>query len=145
MNIRQFALVPLTILFYRRDGNSPHLAKNLEKTNACFCLSSGEYLYEISHGRDPTPVREKGPPQTISVEDSFKFCTSMEKVQQIVKVLAPDIVERFFEDFHETGRWPRSLVLKWREGGGRSNKRTSCSSTFPCGFSPTKSQDELVG
>lgn len=105
----------------------------------------GEYLSEISHGRDPTPVREKGPSKSISVEDSFKFCSSIETVQQVVKVLAPDLVQRFIENFSETGRWPQTLVVKWREAGGRNNKRTSCSSAFPSESSPIKSQHELVG
>ena len=36
----------------------------------------------------------KGPPKSISVEDSFKDCASLASVEAVLRVLAPDLLAR---------------------------------------------------
>ena len=41
---------------------------------------------------------DKGPVKSITVEDSFKTCTSMAAAQHVLQVLAPDLLSRMAED-----------------------------------------------
>lgn len=41
-----------------------------------------------------------GPPKTVTVEDSFKACPSIEAARRVVQVLAPDLLARLEEE-HE--------------------------------------------
>ena len=41
---------------------------------------------------------DKGPVKSITVEDSFKTCSSMVAAQHVLQVLAPDLVSRMAED-----------------------------------------------
>jgi hypothetical protein len=41
-----------------------------------------------------------GPPKTVTVEDSFKGCPSIEAARRVVRVLAPDLLARLQEE-HE--------------------------------------------
>ena len=49
--------------------------------------------------QDPTPVQDKGPPKSITVEDSFKDCSSMQAAEHVLRVLAPDLLARMVEDY----------------------------------------------
>jgi len=49
--------------------------------------------------QDSTPVKTKPPPKAITVEDSFKSCTSLEAVRHIARILAPDLLARLHEEF----------------------------------------------
>ncbi len=49
--------------------------------------------------QDPSPVQDKGPPKSITVEDSFKDCSSLHAAQHVIKVLAPDLLARMLEDY----------------------------------------------
>lgn len=49
--------------------------------------------------QDPTPVQDKGPPKSITVEDSFKDCSSLQAAEHVIRVLAPDLLARMVEDF----------------------------------------------
>ena len=44
--------------------------------------------------RDRSPVVERGAPKSITVEDSFRTCNSMEVLQLIVLKLVPDLAKR---------------------------------------------------
>ena len=44
-------------------------------------------------------MQDKGPPKSITVEDSFKDCSSMAAAEHVIKVLAPDLLARMVEDF----------------------------------------------
>ena len=48
--------------------------------------------------QDATPVQDKGPPKSITVEDSFKDCSSLPAAEHVIKVLAPDLLARMAED-----------------------------------------------
>ena len=41
---------------------------------------------------------DKGPVKSITVEDSFKTCSSMAAAQHVLQVLAPDLLSRMAED-----------------------------------------------
>ncbi|OAE35561.1 hypothetical protein AXG93_1452s1010 [Marchantia polymorpha subsp. ruderalis] len=81
----------------------------------------GQFLYDACRGRDYTPVLDKGPPKSITVEDSFRNCTTLQQAEGILRVLAPDLIKRLDEDRVETGRRPKSLTLKWRVQGPKWN------------------------
>lgn len=49
--------------------------------------------------QDPTPVVDRGPPKSITVEDSFKSCGTFVAAQHVLQVLAPDLLARMAEDF----------------------------------------------
>jgi hypothetical protein len=55
-----------------------------------------------AHARvqDTSPVTPMGPPKTVTVEDSFKGCPSIEAARRVVRVLAPDLLARLQEE-HE--------------------------------------------
>ena len=49
--------------------------------------------------QDPSPVQDKGPPKSITVEDSFKDCSSLSAAEHVIRVLTPDLLARMVEDF----------------------------------------------
>lgn len=65
------------------------------------CLNAGSLLYNSCRGLDPTPVKPTGPPQSITVEDSFKSCTSDAAAAAVVAVLAPDLLARMLEEWND--------------------------------------------
>lgn len=44
-------------------------------------------------------MQDKGPPKSITVEDSFKDCSSLSAAEHVIKVLTPDLLARMVEDF----------------------------------------------
>ena len=60
----------------------------------------GAYLYGACRGDDPTPVQQSGPARSITVEDSFKSCTTLAAAVHVLRILAPDLLTRLKED-HE--------------------------------------------
>lgn len=56
--------------------------------------------------QDATPVQDKGPPKSITVEDSFKDCSSLVAAEHVIKVLAPDLWARMVEDQQVTPPTP---------------------------------------
>ena len=43
-------------------------------------------------------MQNKGPPKSITVEDSFKDCSSIQSAEHVIRVLAPDLLARMVED-----------------------------------------------
>ncbi|KAL3161617.1 hypothetical protein ABBQ32_010474 [Trebouxia sp. C0010 RCD-2024] len=90
------------------------------------------FLQLACRGQDPTPVQDKGPPKSITVEDSFKDCSSMQSAEHVIRVLAPDLLARMVEDSEETGRRASTLTLKWRHrGSGWARSSSSCPMPTP--------------
>ena len=87
------------------------------------------YLSEACWGKDETPVREKGLPSKVSVEDSFKVCDSIEAARCIIRKLAPDLIARLKEDVWEENRKARTLRLSWRDANNESSTRRHAAST----------------
>ncbi|KAL2629504.1 hypothetical protein R1flu_014190 [Riccia fluitans] len=81
----------------------------------------GQFLYDACRGQDFSPVVDRGPPKSITVEDSFKSCRSLKHAEGILRILAPDLIKRLDEDREETGRRPRTLTLKWRLSWTKGN------------------------
>jgi DNA polymerase iota len=80
-------------------------------------------LSELSHGIDTEPVVQSGPPKSLSVEDSFKGVSSLEKLSLVLQVLAPDLLRRLDADRQRYARRPRSLVVRIRHAGSRTMNR----------------------
>ncbi|EFN52390.1 hypothetical protein CHLNCDRAFT_138846 [Chlorella variabilis] len=43
---------------------------------------SGAFLHAACRGKDPSPVQERGPPKSVTVEDSFKTCRGLAAVEK---------------------------------------------------------------
>lgn len=52
----------------------------------------GGFLFDACRGEDASTVVASGPPKAITVEDSFKSCTSAAAAEHVLAVLAPDLV-----------------------------------------------------
>ncbi|KAL0021711.1 hypothetical protein WJX79_005570 [Trebouxia sp. C0005] len=103
-----------------------------EKLTQKFGERIGTFLYLACRGQDPSPVQDKGPAKSITVEDSFKDCSSLPAAQHVIKVLAPDLLARMLEDYQETGRHASTLTLKWRHrGSGWGRSSSSCPMPTP--------------
>ncbi|KAG2491453.1 hypothetical protein HYH03_010239 [Edaphochlamys debaryana] len=108
----------------------------------------GELLWHLCRGADPTPVRPSGPPRSVTVEDSFRACTSWEGVAAVVQVLAPDLAARLHEEYAENRRRPDTLTLKWRlRGNGWQRSSASCpvpATLGPLAAPPTHAQVDVI-
>ena len=49
--------------------------------------------------QDPSAVQAHQPPKAVTVEDSFKSCTSLEAASTVLHLLAPDLLYRLQEEF----------------------------------------------
>ena len=47
-------------------------------------------------------MKAKQPPKAVTVEDSFKSCTSLDATRHILQILAPDLLARLHEEFQVT-------------------------------------------
>jgi hypothetical protein len=54
--------------------------------------------------QDSTPVVAQRPPKSITVEDSFKSCTSLTAARHVLRVLAPDLLARVAEEYQASVR-----------------------------------------
>jgi hypothetical protein len=92
----------------------------------------GGFLFSACRSCDDSRVVESLAPKQISVEDSFKKCTNLGAVEGVVRVLAPDLVHRIWDDASEHQRIPSLLTVKWRlrlpehRGWGGLVKSSSC-------------------
>ena len=102
----------------------------VEKLTECFGDRIGNMLAMIRWGTDATPVVDQGPPKSITVEDSFRECSSFAAVDKVIDCLAPDLIARIREDSEEHERHPTRLVVSWRPRGN-SYRRLSASQFFP--------------
>ncbi|XP_033108429.1 DNA polymerase iota-like [Anneissia japonica] len=68
-------------------------------------------ILNLSHGRDPTPVVQTGAPQSLSEEDSFKKCNSVEDARNRSRKLIRSLLRRLKED----GRVPHTLRVAIRK------------------------------
>ncbi|XP_057843116.2 uncharacterized protein LOC131052518 isoform X2 [Cryptomeria japonica] len=101
-----------------------------------FGEKTGRFLFNGCRGVDLSPVRDKGPQKSVSVEDSFPPCTSLKRIECILSSLALDFMARLDEDKMETGRAPRVFTIKWRQKG--SGNFTSASTQMPSELLSTK-------
>ncbi|KAH9325438.1 hypothetical protein KI387_005616 [Taxus chinensis] len=89
----------------------------------------GRFLFNACRGVDLSPVKDKGPQKSVSVEDSFPPCTSLKCIEGVLLSLSLDFIARLDEDKLETGRTPRLFAIKWRQKGG--GNFTSASTQMP--------------
>eukprot|EP00955_Chlamydomonas_euryale_P059300 357335-Chlamydomonas_euryale.AAC.1 len=57
--------------------------RGVPRTALCSALGAriGSHLAELALGRDDSPVVPKGPPKSVTVEDSFKGCAGWAAVK----------------------------------------------------------------
>ncbi|XP_002960939.2 uncharacterized protein LOC9641429 [Selaginella moellendorffii] len=77
----------------------------------------GNQLFDACRGHDYSRVQDKGFSKSLSVEDSFKPCSSLDKAKEILSCLAPDLIARLDEDKAETERTPKTFTVKWKSRG----------------------------
>jgi len=95
----------------------------------------GAHLFEAARGRDRSAVETTSAPKSITVEDSFKRCTSWQALALILEVLAPDLLARVDEDASLHRRLPATLTVTWRHVTSKYGRRQSASIRFPAGQS----------
>jgi DNA polymerase iota len=96
---------------------------------------TGAHLFEAARGRDKSAVETTSAPKSITVEDSFKRCTSWQALALILEVLAPDLLARVDEDASLHRRLPATLTVTWRHATSKYGGRQSASTRFPSGQS----------
>ena len=65
----------------------------------CCVTAAGSWLFAACRGVDATPVTASGPPKTISVEDSFKGCSTWQGATQVLQVRHSALRCQFMESF----------------------------------------------
>ncbi|MCO5553465.1 hypothetical protein L7F22_006986 [Adiantum nelumboides] len=90
----------------------------------------GTLLFDSCRGIDKSAVQDKGPPKSLSVEDSFQPCTTYKQAEGIIRSLAPDLIARLDEDRDEYSRRPKIFTIKWRYPGNWAFKSSSVTMPF---------------
>ncbi|KAK9867449.1 hypothetical protein WJX84_000515 [Apatococcus fuscideae] len=108
---------------------------------AAFGDRQASFLHRACRGQDSSPVQDKGPPKSITVEDSFKSCTSLPAARHILRILTPDLINRLQEDWQETGRLAQTLTLKFRLAK-QGWHRSSSSCAMPGIVNPQRAIDD---
>jgi DNA polymerase iota len=82
-------------------------------------------------GHSGSKVVPSGPPGRLSVEDSFKGCLGFEALEQVTRVLVPDLLVRAADDANSHQRQPGTLTVTYRlfGGGATMNHRSETSHT----------------
>ncbi|KAK9807873.1 hypothetical protein WJX72_011771 [[Myrmecia] bisecta] len=81
-----------------------------------FGPQTGETLAGLALGLDPSPVRDRGPPKSLTCERSFPPLTTQEAVRAALEPLAASLWSRLLEDLGVHGRLPTKLTLAVRQG-----------------------------
>jgi len=71
----------------------------------------GEFLYDIARGIDRAEVVATGAPKSISEEDSFMVCSSLDDARRKLEGLAESLLVRIDEDADAFGRHPTQFRL----------------------------------
>ncbi|CAL5220492.1 g2519 [Coccomyxa viridis] len=100
---------------------------------------TAKYMYSACRGEDTTPVIQSGAPKSITVEDSFKSCTTFPAALHVLQILAPDLIARLDEDFEEHNRRAGTMTLKWRQKK-QGWSRSSTSIFMPVQWQASKEQ-----
>ncbi|EOD25281.1 DNA polymerase eta [Emiliania huxleyi CCMP1516] len=84
--------------------------------------AAGRRLAAQCEGACAEPVKESGPPLSVTVEDSFKAAHSVEALRLVLQVLAPDLRRRLADEAAAAsrGRFASSLQVRWRHHGTRT-------------------------
>ncbi|XP_051898193.1 DNA polymerase iota [Pristis pectinata] len=70
----------------------------------------GQRIHKLSFGEDNSPVTPRGPPQSLSNEDSFRKCSSLVEIRMKLAELLISLLIRLQKD----GRVPRTIRLTIR-------------------------------
>jgi len=72
------------------------------------------------YGRCNDGVEQQKPPQSLTVEDSFKGCTDHHALAMVLQVLAPDMQSRLDAELLARRRKATKLTVRWRHFGTRT-------------------------
>ncbi|XP_032889300.1 DNA polymerase iota isoform X2 [Amblyraja radiata] len=78
---------------------------------------TAQRIHKLSFGEDDSPVTPRGPPQSLSNEDSFRKCSSLVEIRMKLEELQISLLIRLRKD----GRVPRTIRLSIRRSSA-SNK-----------------------
>ncbi|KAK9237563.1 hypothetical protein V1525DRAFT_360314 [Lipomyces kononenkoae] len=113
--------------------------------------SSGEKLWDLLHGVDPTGVQPTPDiPTQISIEDSFRSLTSLIEVRTVLRRLSNSLLDRMHIDLMDSnGDWlghPQTARLSTRSRStGYYGSRSSRSDSLPSiVFSSSHSRDYIL-
>ncbi|XP_022107648.1 DNA polymerase iota-like isoform X2 [Acanthaster planci] len=76
-----------------------------------FGYQTASTMQKLCQGHDEAPVLQSGPPQSISDEDSFRKCSSVQDARLKMKALLCSLLQRLKKD----GRQPHTLRLSVRK------------------------------
>ena len=76
---------------------------------------AGAAVHDAAWGVDRSEVVAKAPQREVTCQDSFRACEGTAAARLALAALAPDLVRRMDEEFHEHERVARRLVVRWRE------------------------------
>ncbi|XP_072353506.1 DNA polymerase iota isoform X1 [Scyliorhinus torazame] len=78
-------------------------------------------IHRLSFGEDDSPVIPRGPPQSLSDEDSFRRCSSLAEIRMKIEDLLISLLIRCCCRLQKDGRVPRTIRLTVRRSSA-SNK-----------------------
>ena len=81
----------------------------------CAGARAGAAVRGAAWGVDRSEVVAKAPQREVTCQDSFRACEGTAAARLALAALAPDLVRRMDEEFHEHERVARRLVVRWRE------------------------------
>jgi nucleotidyltransferase/DNA polymerase involved in DNA repair len=84
------------------------------------CPAAASRLAAQCEGQCSDPVTQQKPPQSLTVEDSFRGCTDHAALALVASVLAPDMERRLAAERAARGRKATNLVVRWRHHGSRT-------------------------
>ncbi|XP_072167452.1 DNA polymerase iota-like [Diadema setosum] len=92
-----------------------------------FGAQQAETMLRLAHGVDDTLVTNKGLPQSLSDEDSFKKCGTLPEAMETMTGLLTNLIKRLKSD----GRTPRTMRLTIRKFSPGSWRRESRQTGLP--------------
>ena len=83
----------------------------------------GASVHDAAWGVDRSEVMAKAPQQMVTCQDSFRACEGAAAARLALAALAPDLVRRMDEEFHEHERVALPLERVRRDAAGRPQRR----------------------
>ncbi|XP_071964352.1 DNA polymerase iota-like [Antedon mediterranea] len=115
--------------------------ENLNSLQLEFGIQVATTIHNLSHGRDPSPVTQTGPPQSLSDEDSFIKCNSVEDARNRTREILRNLLQRLRED----GRVPHTLRIAVRKfSKPKQWTRESRQCPFPDGVLQDSDSDKVI-
>ena len=122
--------IGVTTCLEMRSRKLHEISKHVTKS-----LDLAKQFHRNSWGIDLCSVEPKGPPKSVTVEDSFKSLCGYSVLEKVLReVLIPDLIHRLNEDYQDFCRKPKTLSVTFRTTKMRERKhfaRRTLSGPFP--------------